>query len=134
MATATANQPAADVAAVLALEEPAKALLEAIKAARPALERLDPRYAGLDCVITEIDQVSEAGGGAREGLHELVEVLAIFRAAQGNWGAFDYGYFVDHLGQTVGESAREILDMNDDDAHMQRVEALRLYAATGVGT
>jgi hypothetical protein len=129
------SDQSADVATVLAIEEPAKALLKAIEAAKPALERLDAAgYAGLDCVITEVDQVSEAGGGAREGLHELVAVLGIFRAAQGNWGAFDYGYFVGHLGQTVGESAREILDTNDDDAHMQRVEALRQYAAAGVGT
>jgi hypothetical protein len=125
----------ADVATVLALEEPAKALQAAIEAAKPALERLDAAgYAGLDYVITEVDQIREAGGGDREGLHELISVLGIFRAAEGNWGAFDYRYFVVHSGQTVGQAARDILDMNDDDAHMQRVELLRHYAAAGVGT
>jgi len=120
-----------DVATVLALEEPAKALQAAIEAAKPALERLGAAgYAGLDYVITEVDQIREAGGGSHEGLHELISVLGIFRTAEGNSGAFDYGYYVGNLGETVGEAARDILDMNDDDAHMQRVEALRHYAAT----
>jgi hypothetical protein len=121
----------ADVAIVLALEEPAKALFEAMEAAKPAVERLEAGgYAGIGYVTDCVDLVGE--GGKHEGLGELVRVLGIFRAAQGNWGAFDHGYYVGNLGLTVGQAVRELLDDDDpDDAHIQRVEAMLQYAAAG---
>lgn len=116
----------ADVATVLALEKPAKAFLEAIDQTWPAIERLEKaKYAGMDEVVTQF-QVYDLV----EGPERLVAVLKALRNAQGSSGAFDYLWFVKHFGQTVGETAREILDMDDDDAHMQRVESLRQYAAT----
>lgn len=117
-----------DVATVLALQEPAEALLKAIEAAEPAIERLaKAKYAGIEDVETQLDTINT---GNDDAIGALLAVLGAFRAAQGNSGAFDYLYFVGELGATVGATARDILDMDDDDEHLQRVEALRQYAAT----
>jgi hypothetical protein len=117
-----------DVATVLALEEPAKALLKAIEAAQPAIGRLcEAKYAGIEDIETQLATINT---GNDDALGALLQVLSVFRTARGNSGAFDYLYYVEQQGETVGETAKMILDMDDDDEHLQRVEALRQYAAT----
>ena len=117
-----------DVAAVLALEEPTRALLKAIDIAWPANERLEKsKYAGSEDVETQLVTINT---GNDDALGALLDVLGAFRAAQGHSGAFDYLYFVGCLGETVGGTAKMILDLDDDDEHLRRVEALRQYAAT----
>lgn len=118
-----------DVAMVLALEEPAKALLEAINAALPAIDRLDAaEYAGADWV-------SHAVGGTTDdrtdhNLGQVTMALKWFRESAGDLAAFDYRFFVESRDQTVGEGAKDLLDMADDDEHLGRVVAMRQYAAT----
>lgn len=107
-----------DVATVLSLEEPAKALLKAIEPARPAIERLEKsKYAGIEDVDTQLATINT---GNDDAVGALVQILGAFRAAQGNSGMFDYLYYVGQLGDTVGGTARIILDMDDDDEHLKR--------------
>jgi hypothetical protein len=125
-----------DVATVLALSEPAEALLKAIKAAQPAIERLeDANYPGAEAVCSETGPTLEGDLTAGElivtgSLYEIVATLEVFRKAGGDLGAADYHYQVGRLGQSVAEAAAELLDYAHDDAHVQRVVGLQRYAAT----
>lgn len=119
----------ADVATVLAIEEPAKALLKAIKAAQPATKRLsDADYPGADWISENLD---DDPNGPLATPHRLAGALKMFRESAGDLGAFDYRFYVEDVGLNLEEAAKEILDTNhDDDRNMQRVEAMRQYAAT----
>lgn len=125
-----------DVATVLALGEPAKALLQAIRAAQPAIERLkDANYPGAEDLGCETSSTLEGDLTAGElivtgSLYEIVATLEVFRKAGGDLGAADYHYLVGRLGQSVAEAAAELLDYARDDAHVQRVVGLQRYAAT----
>lgn len=99
----------ADVATVLALEKPARELLEATKAAQPAIKRLNKAaYPGVgdktgwlhDQLTTTLD-VRTMGS-----LVEVVDALEMFRAANGNLAAWDYQFFVEHLGEDVEGAAK----------------------------
>jgi hypothetical protein len=115
-----------DVATVLALEEPAKALVEAINAARPAIDRLEKaKYAGAEWVSEQSGMDLDQGT-----LASLVEALRWLRESAGNEAAWDYRFFVESMNQTVVEGAKTILDQDDDEANLRRVEGLRQYAAT----
>jgi hypothetical protein len=126
----------ADVATVLALEEPAKALLEAIRAAQPAVDRLrEANYPGAESLGSETGATLEGDLTAGElivtgSLYEIVATLEVFRKAGGDLGAADYHYQVGRLGQSLVEAAAELLDYAHDDADLQRVVGLQRYAAT----
>jgi hypothetical protein len=70
-----------DVAAVLALEEPAKALLKAIRAAQPAVDRLEEaNYPGAESLGSETGTTLEGDLTAGElivtgSLYEIVATL-----------------------------------------------------------
>jgi hypothetical protein len=120
----------ADVATVLALEAPATALLEAIDAAWPAIERLEKaKYAGADWMAQAVGQTTDdTDDGTLAG---AVEALVWFRESAGDLGAFDYRFHGVAKGRnTLGEAAAEILHMGDDDEGVQRVVAMQQYAAT----
>lgn len=119
-----------DVATVLALEEPAKALLNAIEAAWPAIERLEKgKYPGMEWASYQLGSTSSARD---EGtLASIVEAVAMFRKAAGNPAADDYLFFVEYLGLNLGDAAKEIIDQDDDgDKNVRRAEAVRQYAAS----
>ena len=57
--------------------------------------------------------------------------LEMFRESAGNAAAFDYRFYVKSLNLNLGDAAQEIItSSSDDDANLQRVEAMRQYAAT----
>jgi hypothetical protein len=127
------SSQSADVATVLALEEPAKALLEAIKAAEPAIKRLKKaNYPGTDWVYGAV------GGNTDDhtdgNLTQAVGALDIFRKSAGDLGAFDYLFFVKELGMSIGKAAKLLMDEYELDEAMPRVEAMRSYAAAAGGS
>ncbi len=120
-----------DVATVLALEEPAKALLEAIEKAEAAIDRLyKAKYPGAEWVYTQSGEAMDAHGGFGT-VALVVEAVAMFRKAAGNPAADDYTFFVEYLELDLGEAAKVIIDQGGDaDKNLRRVEAVRQYAAT----
>jgi hypothetical protein len=125
-----------DVATVLALEEPARALFTALDAAWPAIKRLEEaKYPGAEYVAEQVGTTLEgdltAGRYIETGsLYEVVEALEVFRKAQGDLGAEDYHYLVGRIGHSVAEAAAELLEYAHDDAHVERVVGLQKYAAS----
>ena len=125
-----------DIAKVATLEEPARALLQAIRAAKPAIERLAKTdYPGADELQSQVSSTLEGDLAAGEyiedgSLYEVVAALEVFRKGGGDLGAVDYHYHVGRLGQTVAQAAAELLDGAHDDAHVQRVVELQRYAET----
>ncbi len=118
-----------DVATVLALEEPAKALLEAIRKAQPAIDRLKKAgYAGADWLGQQLGDATNTHGGF--GTVALVaNALGMFSAAAGDQGAFDYALYVTDWGLSVQDAAQTIMDEGELDVAMPRIEAMRRYAA-----
>jgi hypothetical protein len=53
-----------------------------------------------------------------------------FRNAAGDQAAFDYHEFVVTKGLTVAQAAAAILEETEDETQLDRIEALRRYAAT----
>jgi hypothetical protein len=132
-----------DVATVLALEEPAKALLEAIRKAQPAIHRLGKAgYAGADWLGQQLWDATKTDGDF--GTVALVAgALEMFSDAAGDtsgaatkpWdrvgdhAAFDHAFYVGYLGLTLEEAAETIMDEDALDKAMPRIERLRHYAA-----
>jgi hypothetical protein len=119
----------ADVATVLALEEPAKALLEAIKAAQPAIERLyAAKYAGAGWVGDQLRAAvaDDEGLGTVALVASAVEML---RAADGDQGAFDHAFYVGYLGQTLHGATETIMGEVGLGQATPRIQAMRQYAA-----
>jgi hypothetical protein len=119
-----------DVATVLALEEPTKALLKAIKAAKPAIKRLSTaNFPGAGWVSDNLDDCGPGGQLATPG--KLAGAVKMFRESAGDQAAFDYLFYVADMGTDLTGAALAVLDEGgDDDTAMRRVEALRQYAAT----
>jgi hypothetical protein len=117
-----------DVAEVLALEEPAKALLEAIRKALPAIDRLEG-YAGADWLGQQLGDatLTNAGFGT---VAMVASALEMFSASAGDQGAFDYALYVADWGLSVQDAAQTIMDEGELDVAMPRIEAMRQYAAT----
>jgi len=120
-----------DVAMVLALEEPAKALLEAIRKAQPAIDRLkESKYPGADWLASQLGTTLDIHCEDGYGTLKLVEVaLGMFRKASGDLGAFDYAFYVTGWGLSVQDAAQTIMDEGELDVAMPRIEAMRRYAA-----
>ncbi len=120
-----------DVVAVLALEEPARALLEAFNATWPAISRLDEAgYAGGDWVAYMVGSTTSEDDMDAGPLTSVIKALTWFRESAGNPGAWDYRFFVEDRNQSVAAGAKDILDMQADDEHLDRIKAMRQYAAT----
>ncbi len=120
-----------DVAELLALEEPAKALLEAIEKAQPAIERLEKAgYAGAGWVSDQTGFTTDIHCMDGYGTLKLVALaLEMFRKASGDLGAFDYAFYVVDWGLSVQDAAQTIMDEGELDVAMPRIEAMRRYAA-----
>ncbi len=118
-----------DVATVLALEEPAKALLEAIRTAQPAIKRLRKAdYPGADWVSDNIEDDPRAALGTP---CKFANAVKMFRESAGDLAVFDYLFFVEDMGLSLKGAAEQLLDWSgDDDEKLRRIEGLRLYAAT----
>ena len=118
-----------DVATVLALEEPAKALLKAIKAAKPAIKRLTKAdYPGAGWVSDNIEDDPRAALGTPL---KFAGAVKMFRESAGDLAAFDYRFFVEDMGLSLKGAAEQLLDWSgDDDEKLRRIEGLRQYAAT----
>ena len=120
-----------DVAMVRSLEGLTRDLLKAVEAAKPALERLGAAgYAGAEWVGTEA--VSIGTDPQTDGsLVNILGALEMFRESNGDVAAWDYLFYVEHLDLRLGAAAEEILHSDsNDDRNIQRVEAMRQYAAT----
>jgi hypothetical protein len=113
---------------VEAIEGPVQALLAAIKGALPAIKRLsDADYPGAGWIGDNLDD--DPHGPFATPLR-LATALRMFRESAGDLGAFDYRFYVKDLGMDLRGAGKEILDSgDDDDANIQRVEAMRQYAA-----
>jgi hypothetical protein len=133
MSVSTLVDPA-DVATVQAFEPQVRALIEAIDAAEPALRRLiEADYAGAYDVSDELRNISGEGASSGE-LRNVVRALEAFRNGAGLQAALDYHEFCQRDGLTVAQAARAILgvgaEADTSDEHLDRIEALRRYAAT----
>lgn len=119
-----------DVAELLALEEPAKALLAAIRKARPAIDRLEKAgYAGAGWLGQQLGDATDTHGGF--GTVALVaSALEMLSASSGDLGAFDYALYVADWGLSVQDAAQTIMDEGELDVAMPRIEAMRRYAAS----
>ncbi len=127
MSISTLVDPA-DVATVEALEPQVKALMEAIRAALPACERLEKAdYPGADPMASDARQTFDAADGSLAALLDGIENL---RIAGGDQAALDYHKLCVRDGLTVPEACRSLLDEDANVEHLDRVEALRHYAAT----
>jgi hypothetical protein len=113
-----------DVAAVMALEQPVRELLEAIKAAEPAIERLsEAEYPGAGMVSGQV-VFGALDPSTEGGLVQVLKALAALRVAGGNPAAYDYEFYVRQLGCTVEEV------IADGHIRPEQGPALRQYAAT----
>jgi hypothetical protein len=127
----------AEVATVLALEEPSKALLKAITTALPAIRRLKKaKYPGSEDLLCQITSTIEGDLKAGEmiepgSLYEVVAMLGVFSKAKGDQGAADYHYWVGRMGLGLAEAAEQVLEC-DGDPLLKRVVRLQQYAATAV--
>ena len=130
----------ADVATVLALEKPAKALLEAIREARPAIDRLEKvGYAGADWISQQLQDATSTDDFGTVAM--VAGALGMFSDSAGDpsgtkpWdrvgdhAAFDHAFYVGYLGLTLQEAAKTIMESDDLDKTMPRIERLRHYAA-----
>jgi hypothetical protein len=120
-----------DKAELLALEEPAKALLEAIRKAAPAIDRLkESKYPGADWLGDQLGFTTDIHCEDGYGTLKLVALaLGMFKDAAGDQGAFDYAFYVAGWGLSVQDAAQTIMDEGELDVAMPRIEAMRRYAA-----
>ena len=108
-----------DVAAVLAIERPARALVEALEDAGDAIRRLSTaEYPGAGWVSDNLD-LDPA---------QLLTAVEMFREAAGDQAAADYLFYVRHLGLGLGRAACELID--GEPEKIRRAEAMSQYAAT----
>lgn len=127
-ATATRIDPA-DVEIVQDLEPELGVFEAAIAKARPALERLmGAKYPGAGYVSDALLDILGHGASAGE-LGNIRIALEEFTVGDGDQAALDFYRFVQKDGLTVGKAAAQILDGDTDEAHLDRVDALRRYAA-----
>ena len=125
---------AKDVATVLALEPQVGALMETLRAAQPALDRLEKAdYPGADmlsgmCQLT-VDEELPLNEGSLAHLARLLRELIV---SGGNEAVYDFHFYGVAEGRlTLREAAEEILRSGSPgDTDLRRVEAMRQYAAT----
>lgn len=122
----------ADVKTVLQLEPKLLALIEAIKAAEPALDRLKAaKYAGAEEVREHLsDMIYNLKRSRRDGGVGCGAAISLerFRLASGDQGALDYLKLVLQDGFDIGSAMAELLDRDCDD--LARVDGFREYART----
>jgi hypothetical protein len=117
------DKTTADVAAVMALEQPVRELLAVFKAANPALKRLEKAaYPGGEWLREQVELTIEAD--CNGGLNAVIKGIHMLRAAKGSPVAFDYEFFVRFLGVTPDELITE------NHIGIDRGYAVRQYAAS----
>ncbi len=129
MPSMTTGIDQADVATVLQLENQLKSLRPHLDQALAAAQRLDEAgYAGAGRLVDDLRAmlVDRCDGGLVVTLEELDEL----RVAGGDRAALDYYQLVEKKGLTVPAAAARLLEEDADDAHLDRIEALRRYAAS----
>lgn len=119
-----------NVAAVLALEAPARALLKAFEAAKPALQRLEgANYAAAEWVAFQLEETTEPGTDG--SLDHVIRGLEMFRNAGGSLAAYDFEFFSRYFKLSVDEAAKEMVQGNGTGVeNLDRVKAMRQYAAS----
>jgi hypothetical protein len=94
----------------------------------PPYIHLHTEYPGADWVSDNIDL---APSGSLGNPLQLANAITMFRESAGDLAAFDYRFYVRNLNLSIGDAAKEIIDSSPGgDANLQRVEAMRQYAAT----
>ncbi len=119
-----------DVEVVLALEAPALELLEALRRAARAAERLaEANYPGAAVLCDSLTETIDGDGCG--GVNPLADLIGMIRHSNGSQAAFDFEYYVRDRDQSVNAGVRDLLDGSDhDDGVLDRVEAMRQYAAS----
>ncbi len=123
-----------DVATVMALEPQVRALMEVLRAAQPALDRLEKAdYPGAEmlscmCQIT-VDEELPLNEGS---LGHLARTLRELIVSNGNQAAYDFHNLGVAEGRwTVDEAAKELVQGYGTAVEtLDRIKAMRTYAAT----
>jgi hypothetical protein len=124
----------ADVEIVQDLEPELLVFMAAIERAQPALGRLmAANYPGAERVVSTLLDIQ--GQGITQGeLMNIQNALQEFTVGGGDQTALDHYRFCEVGRLTVGAAAQKILQEDDDEAHLDRVEALRHFAASRAGS
>ena len=128
------DSQSSDVAAVVALEPQVRALMETLRAAQPALDRLEKAdYPGADmlscmCQIT-VDEELPVSEGSLGHLARLLKELIV---SGGNRAAYDFHFYgVAEGRETLDAAVKEMIFGNGTSVeNLDRVKAMRQYAAT----